>query len=77
MIYSLVCFNLQTLFENSITCYSWCGNFKPPWGGIARDATSHQELLMTLIITLIDLKDVVCTKHPRCVKSKKSILILY
>jgi len=32
---------------------------------------------MTLIIALIDLKDVVCTKHPRCVKSKKSPIMLY
>ncbi len=38
------------------------------------DATSHQELLMTLVNTLIDLKDVVCTKYPRCVDFKKSLM---
>jgi len=45
-----------------------------PLGGISRDATSHQELLMTLVNTLIDLKDVVCTKHPRCVNFKKWLM---
>jgi|GEM_PF-3767730 hypothetical protein len=45
-----------------------------PLEGIARDATSHQELLMTLVITLIDLKDVVCTKNSRCVNFKKSLM---
>ena len=45
-----------------------------PLRGIARDATSHQELLMTLVITLIDLKDVVCTKNPCCVNFKKSLM---
>ncbi len=49
----------------------------PPLRGIARDATSHQELLMTIVITLIDLKDVVCANYARCVKSKKSSIILH
>lgn len=48
----------------------------PPLGGreIVRDATSHQELLMTQVFTIIDLKDVVCTKYSRCVNSKKSLM---
>ncbi len=57
-----------------IDCAYYEFNYKPPLGGIERDATSHQELLMTPVITLFDLKDVVCTKYPRCVNFKKSLM---
>lgn len=57
--------NYDFFFENN----SYLLNISP-LGGIAKDATSHQELSMTLIIIQIDLKDVVCVKYSICLNFK-------